>query len=679
MNKFALILFALIVSLSVQGQNDIESESYGLDQYIEKCSDIPVIRRIKGGTIFKITYEPEDAWNNSMKGAFEYACKIWEEQLPNTLPINICAKIGRVNASGGNILLSKVQARRSALGDAYEYNTRIKYKLLEDYNYYRGLNGGYADSIYNKAFFDLNDIEITYNKNLLEDFSFSLYSTPENKYDFVTVVLRDIAKGLGFISGFTAKNGKFDETSKPLTFYEKKIENAINADNPYEKFYNSTQGSLPLYVSRNWNLNLYAPTTWQNGVSLNYFIPDATHKFTELLTYELGKGTVNRNIVDNYDVLLRELQGWKFDEIPVSNEVKANKVEKEEGNTGDPIDYNGDITIIPSFTRSYAPLNETKTPRVSRAKRREPTDDEFNLEKYLFPFNYRYPDKSENGSWIVSLLKKDGTWDCVFKENTYGLTDAPLEINMSDLDIESDYELYQRTCDGYLRCRITNYYIDCYNGHDYYNIKNYYYVLDYLPQKVKMDFNADDEFNENSSSGVANTRSYIPEDDEYTQEIKINIKDLEGVDRIVVEQLDEGNELPVRYEVPDFKKGYFTAIVDKELYTDFVVCSYNKNGSVRSEIFTVEPLNPYPEYYDIDVYGSSIYLSQKRRYIGTGMTYEIYNTSGKISLLKSGVIEGGDCSVDVADLGTDLYTFKLKYNNTTVQQIKFRKKRMQRR
>ncbi len=676
MNKFALILFALIVSLSVQGQNDIESESYGLDQYIEKCSDIPVIRRIKGGTIFKITYEPEDAWNNSMKGAFEYACKIWEEQLPNTLPINICAKIGRVNASGGNILLSKVQPRRYTLGDAYEYNTCIKYKLLEGYN--KGsLDRYYIDNITSKAFFDLNDIEITYNKNLLEDFSYSLYSTPENKYDFVTVVLRDIAKGLGFISGFTAKNGKFDEKSTPLTYYEGIIKDAINADDPYEKYYNSTQGSLPLYVSGYGNLNLYAPTTWQNGVSLNYFIPDSTQKFTELLTYELGRGTVNRNIVDNYDVLLKELQDWSGN---LAVGAKANQVEKE-GNTADLIDYNGDITIMPSPTRSYSPSNEIKTPRVSRVKRREPTDDEFNLENYLFPFNYRYPDESETGSWIVSLLKKDGTWDCVFKEKTYGLRDVPLEINMSDLDIESDYEQYQRTCDGYLRCRITYYWIteDQLYHHEYYEIKNYYYVLDYLPQKVKMDFNTDDEFNENSSNVVANTRSYIPEDDEYTQEIKINIKDLEGVDRIVVEQLDEGNELPVRYEVPDFKKGYFTAIVDKELYTDFVVCSYNKNGSVRSEIFTVEPLNPYPEYYDIDVYGSSIYLSQKRRYIGTGMTYEIYNTSGKISLLKSGVIEGGDCSVDVADLGTDLYTFKLKYNNTTVQQIKFRKKRMQRR
>ncbi|MCD8318791.1 MAG: hypothetical protein LUC45_08165 [Paraprevotella sp.] len=44
-----------------------------------------------------------------MKGAFEYACKIWEEQLPEALPLNITAKIGTVRGGGGTQkLLSNV-------------------------------------------------------------------------------------------------------------------------------------------------------------------------------------------------------------------------------------------------------------------------------------------------------------------------------------------------------------------------------------------------------------------------------------------------------------------------------------------------------------------------------------------------------------------------------------------
>lgn len=75
MKKVTLFLLLLVVALSMNSQTLLESDSYGLDQYIEKCSDIPVLRQINGGTVFKITYEPEEAWDNAMKGAFEYACK----------------------------------------------------------------------------------------------------------------------------------------------------------------------------------------------------------------------------------------------------------------------------------------------------------------------------------------------------------------------------------------------------------------------------------------------------------------------------------------------------------------------------------------------------------------------------------------------------------------------------
>lgn len=68
MKKVTLFLLLLVVALSMNSQTLLESDSYGLDQYIEKCSDIPVLRQINGGTVFKITYEPEEAWDNAMKG-----------------------------------------------------------------------------------------------------------------------------------------------------------------------------------------------------------------------------------------------------------------------------------------------------------------------------------------------------------------------------------------------------------------------------------------------------------------------------------------------------------------------------------------------------------------------------------------------------------------------------------
>lgn len=52
MKKITLSLLSLIVTLSINSQTIIESDSYGIDQYIEKCSDIPVKREINGGTVF---------------------------------------------------------------------------------------------------------------------------------------------------------------------------------------------------------------------------------------------------------------------------------------------------------------------------------------------------------------------------------------------------------------------------------------------------------------------------------------------------------------------------------------------------------------------------------------------------------------------------------------------------
>lgn len=46
---------------------------------------------------------------------------------------------------------------------------------------------------------------------------------------------------------------------------------------------------------------------------------------------------------------------------------------------------------------------------------------------------------------------------------------------------------------------------------------------------------------------------------DYIRNIKIGFKSLEGVERVIVEQLDEGFRMPGKFEVNDLQKGYFTA------------------------------------------------------------------------------------------------------------------------
>ena len=129
--KSLFLLLLTMLTIASQGQTSTESDSYALDQYIEKCTDVPIVRQINGGTVLK----PEELWDNSMRGAFEYACKIWEEQLPNSLPINILAKIDNIRGTNNMNLLSKVQST------TYDFaifetvlSSRMKNVLLAEHN-----------------------------------------------------------------------------------------------------------------------------------------------------------------------------------------------------------------------------------------------------------------------------------------------------------------------------------------------------------------------------------------------------------------------------------------------------------------------------------------------------------------------------------------------------------------
>lgn len=643
-----------MLTIASQGQTSTESDSYALDQYIEKCTDVPIVRQINGGTVFKVTYEPEELWDNSMRGAFEYACKIWEEQLPNSLPINILAKIGNIRGTNNMNLLSKVQSTTYDF-DKFEtvLSSRMKYVLLAEHN--SGHNVTYVDSITNVDFFNKPDIVITYNKSMLNSFSYSLDNTPVNKYDFVTVVLRDIARGLGFSFNMTANSQKqiLEDARRPLTYYENIVRRAIGGNNLSEAYTNATQGSLTLSVNYYNNiLHLYAPTVWQNGVSLNYLMPEEQKKFTELLSYNFGKGSVVRNIVDNYKKIFYDFQGWK--KYNLTTGYSSVSV-RSDGSSSNIIAYNGDITL--GGANSYNQNNISKklnTTLSASSKYEEITNaNAFDLQSYLFPYNYIYPDKKGSGAWLISLLKKDGTWDLVYRQST----GWSLKTRMADWNISSNFEQYQRTCEGYIRCRITHYeeVYDRFYHRKYYVIKNHYYVLDYLPQQVKMRYSAPLQ---TSSSTLA----MVSTNDNYTQDIKISIKDLEGINRVVVEQLDEGNDLPIKFEVKDFKKGYFVANVDKELYTKFVVYSYNNNGSSKSETLVVQPL--VQSDFTVNFSDDNIRINSNLQKESGSINYSIYSSStSSLMRVKEGVLNSQNPAIQISDLSKGTYILDIKSGN----------------
>ena len=63
MKKLSFLLLFTMLTIASWGQTSTESDSYALDQFIEKCTNVSVLRQINGGTVFKVTYEPEELWD----------------------------------------------------------------------------------------------------------------------------------------------------------------------------------------------------------------------------------------------------------------------------------------------------------------------------------------------------------------------------------------------------------------------------------------------------------------------------------------------------------------------------------------------------------------------------------------------------------------------------------------
>ena len=119
---------------------------------------------------------------------------------------------------------------------------------------------------------------------------------------------------------------------------------------------------------------------------------------------------------------------------------------------------------------------------------------------------------------------------------------------------------------------------------------------------------------------------------------------------------------------------YFTATVDKELYTQFVVYSYNKNGSTKSDYLTVAPLSPAQQLFDIKLGSDKIDLSySNRRSLLKNATYVIYSTTyNNVSPLKEGVIEARNSTIDISDINSGSYILTIQIQGRQ-QYLKFSK------
>lgn len=279
--------------------------------YIPPPSDFFLKSRPKKSDI-RVTYSlfPDEA-----KAAFEFAVSIWEEIIESSVPIYVQANW---RSQDNNTL-------GSARPD--EHVTDFENIPHKGRYYPIALAEKISKSDINPVGYP--DIVATFNNSVNWYFDTD-GKTPGELYDFVTVVMHEIAHGLG-ITGFfdvSGKNGiySYDNVGDASAF-DIMVTNSRNQllvdksvfANPSQDLYSAlTSGSLyskSLTAMHDNNGNkprLYAPSTWDNGSSI-YHLNDATYppsSGNSLMTHAIAPGEAVHNPGPLIDGILADL-GWQ--------------------------------------------------------------------------------------------------------------------------------------------------------------------------------------------------------------------------------------------------------------------------------------------------------------------------------------------------------------------------------
>lgn len=581
MKRIFLLLLLLVGSvIHTMAENYIESYNIASEKYVDEIQDVQVIRRINGGTV--ITPIFDETCPNEMKAPFAYACKIVEEYIPPCLPLKVEVSCGRTGSSSSGAISRVRTNSRQHFGKVTEYKfvqmSMIKGVILAELS--RNSTTTFLDSVPDVKFLTNEpDISITYNNQKLNEFYFSLDTIPGEKYDFVSLAIRDLLIGLGISSGYNHYTtiGGLQNPQRDLTPFEYFINKTLgNYDNPTVRLAKATKGELELKLDALKSLKLYAPTTWVNGVSLNYFIPQDDSCVSKILTHNFCKGMVKRSLSDNYSHdIFTFLLGWKADYVSGTSAPSPSS----SGSTSLLMPYNGSISI-----ENKSPYNNIYNVETHHADQQHATklksqialSGRRELEQYVNSFHPFLTDEnnpSADYGTSVSVLKKDGTWDVVKFIQSY-FPGETITYSMSDWTFHFDDDQYARTVDGYLRARITVKYNNDLGGMD---IKSTFFVVDYLPQKVRLGYDYIPQEKVPVSTHISNTTE---------NNVRLYFSNTEGVDRIVIECKREGFRIPSKIQITNVKKGYFDTTIDRN--TTFTALSYNNNGYTRGVPVTVE-------------------------------------------------------------------------------------------
>lgn len=242
------------------------------------------------------------------QAAFAYAVQIWAQQISSLVPIVVEA---RWSSLGPGVL--------GAAGPA---------NLIPDFAGAPFANTLYPIALANKISSRDNDpagpdIEAIFNSDFSGWYFGTDANTPDNKYDFVSVVLHELGHGLGFVGGAgvdtegrgTVVFGSFpivydrftaDGSGKPLLQYADQSTDLGNTLRSEQVYFT---GSNTRAANGNASVPLYAPPTWNDGSSYSHLDESFNNTPNALMTFSLSNGEAIHDPGDIGRGILRDI-GW---------------------------------------------------------------------------------------------------------------------------------------------------------------------------------------------------------------------------------------------------------------------------------------------------------------------------------------------------------------------------------
>lgn len=586
-------------------------------------------RKVYGGTIINVTYQGSKFSSPTVKGAFEYACKLVEDAIPTIYPINITVRF--TNISGNNSLASVT----TNLDDVnlLGFTSGTDKIMVKRYVQTRGdwdTSFNVSDEVA-MDFFKSVDASIDFSSTQPFDYNLDPTLVSSNKYDFVTVAAQALLKATGFIFKAACANNQL-QALPSANNYTRELLSWGSASENYEM---AISGEAYITARRGdntpWPLASDAP--YKPGISLNYFKADPNNHETAIMQYGIAKGSCIRYIGKAIPAYF-SYSGW-------DREIATG--------AGDADVFN---TTASNQAIAFQGFSSTSNEADGLRKGKMQSDNDENLSEYISARK----EANEAGNFV---LLKDGRW------RKYDL--------LTDLSSNEDYA---RTIEGYLKLKRVreSWGID----HRYSNWVVDYMLYDYIPQKPVAEMNGYVESTDMLASyrnGAFSSKA-ISEEDVYV-DVEIGIKNLEGTTQVLVEQTDSDYPVPYTYIVDDFSSGRFVAYMNKRYPSSFRITYTNANGSVSGNTFTIDlraentqiQTREQQSKATINVQGNTILY--KLDDADTAREYEIKDiASGR--RMQSGYIQQSG-TIDISSFPSGFYVLYIHGNDNNREEFKWKK------